>query len=59
MQVILSCLLHKDNKDVTSKPTTQPPGHRRVVARERREKALEYEQAVAKANWPVEKSMVT
>jgi hypothetical protein len=24
---ILSCHVHKDNKDVTTRPTQQPPGH--------------------------------
>ena len=52
---ILSCLVHKDNKDITTKPTQQPPGHSRVEARGRKEKALEVERAVAKADRPVEK----
>ncbi len=52
---ILSCLVHKDNKDVTTKPTHQPPGHSRVEARERKEKALEGKRAAAKADCPVEK----
>jgi len=52
---ILSCLVHKDNKDITTKPTHQPPGHSRVEARERKEKALESERAAAKAARPVEK----
>jgi hypothetical protein len=52
---ILSCLVHKDNKDITTKPTQQPPGHLRVEARGRKEKALESKRAVTKANRPVEK----
>ena len=52
---ILSCLVHKDNKDITTKPTQQPPGHSRVEARGRKEKALEVERAVAKADRPVKK----
>jgi hypothetical protein len=52
---ILSCLVPKDNKDITTKPTQQPPGHSRVEARGRKEKALEVERAVAKADRPVEK----
>ncbi len=52
---ILSCLVHKDNKDITTKPTQQPPGHSRIEARGRKEKALESERAVTKANRPVEK----
>jgi hypothetical protein len=52
---ILSCLVHKDNKDISTKPTEQPPGHSRIEARGRKEKALEVERAVAKADRPVEK----
>jgi hypothetical protein len=52
---ILSCLVHKDNKDISTKPTQQPPGHSRIEARVRKEKALEVERAVAKADHPVEK----
>ncbi len=52
---ILSCLVHKDNKDITMKPTQQPPGHLRIEARGRKEKALESKRAVAKADCPVKK----
>jgi hypothetical protein len=52
---ILSCLVHKDNKDITPRPTQQPPGLSRVEARRRKEKALEGERAVAKADRPGEK----
>jgi hypothetical protein len=52
---ILFCLVHKDNKDITTKPTQQPPGHLHVEARGRKEKAQESNRAVAKANRPVEK----
>ncbi len=52
---ILSCLVHKDNKDITTKPTHQPPGHSRVEARESKDKALEGERAAAKADCPVKK----
>jgi hypothetical protein len=38
---ILSCLVHKDNKDITTKPTQQPSGHMHIEARVRKEKALE------------------
>ncbi len=37
------------------KPTTQPPGHTCKVARDQRARALEEEQAVQKANRPVER----
>jgi len=52
---ILSCLVHKDNKDISTKLTEQPPGHWCIEARGRKEKALEVERAVAKADRPVEK----
>jgi hypothetical protein len=52
---ILSCVVHKDNNDVSAKPTTQPPGHTCKVVRDRRARALEEERAVQKANWPVER----
>jgi hypothetical protein len=52
---ILSCLVHKDNKDITTKPTHQPSGHLCIEARERKEKALEGKRAAAKADHPVEK----
>ncbi len=52
---ILSCLIHKDNKDITTRPTQQPPGHLRVEARGRKEKALKGKCAVTKADHPVEK----
>jgi hypothetical protein len=52
---ILSCLVHKDNKDITTKPIQQPPGHSRIEARGRKEKVLEVRRAVAKADRPVEK----
>jgi hypothetical protein len=52
---ILSCLVHKENKNTTTKPTIQPPGHTPVEARGRKEKALEDERAAAKADRPVEK----
>ncbi len=52
---ILSCLVHKDNKDIMTKPAHQPPGHSCVEARGRKEKALEGERAVAKADRQVEK----
>jgi hypothetical protein len=52
---ILACLVHKDNKDITTRPTQQPPGHSCVEARERKEKALGGERAAVKADCPVEK----
>lgn len=40
--------MHKNNKDITARPTEQPPGHTRQVARERKEKALTEERALAR-----------
>ncbi len=52
---ILSCLVHKENKDITTKPMTQPPGHMCVEVRGRKEKALKDEGAAAKVDRLVEK----
>jgi len=52
---ILSFLIHKDNKDITTRPMQQPPGQMHVEARGRKKKALEVERAVAKADPPVKK----
>ncbi len=52
---ILACLVHEDNKDITTRPTQQPLGHSCVEARERKEKALGGQGAAAKADHPVEK----
>jgi hypothetical protein len=52
---ILACLIRKDNKDITTRPTQQPPGHSCIEARKRKEKALGGKQAAAKADCPVEK----
>ncbi len=55
MQVHLVVPSLQRQKDVSAKPTTQPLGHTREVARDRRTRALEEEQAVQKAKWPVER----
>jgi hypothetical protein len=52
---ILACLVHKDNKDIMTRPMQQPPGHSCVEARERKEKALRGKRAATKADPPVEK----
>jgi hypothetical protein len=52
---IRSYFIQKDNKGITMRPTQQPPGHSRDEARGRKERALEGERAVAKADRPVEK----
>jgi hypothetical protein len=35
---ILSVLVHKDNKDISTKPTKQPPGPTREVVREKKKR---------------------
>jgi hypothetical protein len=35
---IMFCLVHKDNNDITTRPTHQLPGHLRAKAREKKEK---------------------
>jgi hypothetical protein len=52
---ILSCLVHKENKDITTNPMTQPPGHTCIEARGRKEKALEGEWEAVMADCQVEK----
>ena len=51
---ILSCLVHKDNKDITTGATKQPSGHTGEVARVRKGKMVEEVRAVAISSWPVE-----
>ena len=40
--LFLSCLVHKDNKDISTKPTEQPPGHLCIEARGRKKIVLNY-----------------
>ena len=46
---MLSCLVHKDCKDISNRPTELPPGRTRVEAREDSRRALEGERAEAKS----------
>ena len=50
---MLACFVHKDNKDLTSKPTKLPPGKSRKDARKDKKRANKEERAVAKLNRPV------
>ncbi len=50
---ILSVLVHKDNKDLSTSPTKQPPGPTRAVVREKKTKQVENERSAAKAQRPV------
>jgi len=52
---ILTILVHKDNKDISSTPTRLPPGDSRKDAREKRAKELADERNAAKSERPVEK----
>ena len=46
---ILSVLVHKDNKDISTKPTKQPPGPMRAAVRENKTKETAKERSAAKA----------
>ncbi len=52
---LLCCLVHKDCKDINTKPCEQPPGKTRVVARKEKTKAIGLEWSDAKSERPVEK----
>jgi uncharacterized protein YlbG (UPF0298 family) len=50
---ILSVLVHKDNKDISTKPTKQPPGPTREVVRGKKKKETAKERSAAKAERPI------
>jgi len=50
---MLACLVHKDNKDISSRPTKLPPGRSRSAARKEKEHAILEEQVKAKTDRPV------
>jgi hypothetical protein len=50
---ILSVLVHKDNKDISTKPTKQSPGPTRAVQREKKTKETAKERSAAKAERPI------
>jgi hypothetical protein len=50
---ILSVLVHKDNKDLSTRPTKQPPGPTHVAEREKKTKETENERSAAKAQRPI------
>jgi len=50
---ILSVLVHKDNKDISTKPTKQPPGPTRTLLRENKTKETAKERSAAKAQRPI------
>jgi hypothetical protein len=51
---ILSVLVHKDNKDIVTNPTKQPPGPTRKKVREQSKKLIAEERAVDRLNRRVE-----
>ena len=46
---MLACLVHKDCKDISNRPTELPPGRTRVEAREDSRRTLEGERKEAKS----------
>jgi hypothetical protein len=44
---MLACLVHKDNKDISSKPTKLPPGHSRKDACKAKDQAVAKEHVMA------------
>ena len=50
---MLACLVHKDNKDISSRPTNLPPGRSRIAARKEKERAISVERGKAKMDRPV------
>jgi len=50
---MLACLVHKDNKDISSKPTKLPPGRSRKDARKAKDQAVAEERTMAKTQRPI------
>jgi hypothetical protein len=50
---ILSVLVHKDNKDLSTRLAKQPPGPTRAAVREKKTKETEKERSAAKAQRPI------
>ncbi len=51
---ILSVLVHKDNKDIVTNPSKQPPGPMHKNVREKSKKLIAEERAVDRLDCPVE-----
>jgi uncharacterized protein YlbG (UPF0298 family) len=51
---ILSCFVHKDNKDISTKPTTLPPGQSRKQQHEGAKKSIEKERSVDRLHREIE-----
>jgi hypothetical protein len=54
---MLAIFVHKDNKDLSSQPTTLPPGDSRKNARKKRHSAIQEERAIAREVRPVDLSV--
>ena len=52
---LLCCLVHKDCKNINTKPCEQPPGKSWKASRKEKTRAIELERSVAKLDRPVEK----
>ena len=50
---MIACLVHKDNKDISSKPTKHPPGRTCENAHQEKDEEITKERAKAKAERPV------
>ena len=50
---MLACLVHKDNKDISSRTTNLPPGWSRIAARKEKERAILEGRAKAKIDHPI------
>ena len=50
---MLACLVHKNNKDISSKPTKLPPGCSRKEARREKERAIADERAKQRLERPI------
>ncbi len=47
---MLACFVHKENKDLSSRPTKLPPGKSQKNARKEKRRAIKGERSVAKLN---------
>ena len=54
---MLAIFVHKDNKDLSSQPTTLPPGDSRESARKKRHSSIQEERAIARVARPVDLSV--
>jgi len=50
---LLSVLVHKDNKDLSTRPAKQPPGPTRAAVRGKKKEETEKERSAAKSQRPI------